>query len=109
MTTVSTAEVRAWARQNGLAVADRGRVSSDVVNAWQSAQTPTRPKRRPAPESGATDRSGDAEASQSPSTDEELSASALMAEQLAALTERVQRLESRLAGRPGKDRKKQKK
>lgn len=109
MTTASTAEVRAWARQNGLAVADRGRVSGEVLDAWQSAQTSTRPKRRPAPEPGATDRSGGAEASQSPSTDEELSTSALMAEQLAALTERVQLLESRLTGKPEKDRKKQKK
>jgi ERCC4 domain len=33
----STAEVRAWARVNGLAVPDRGRLSPDVWAAWQTA------------------------------------------------------------------------
>jgi hypothetical protein len=33
----SSAEVRAWARQQGLAVADRGRLRPEVVAAWQTA------------------------------------------------------------------------
>lgn len=107
MSTPSTTELRAWARQNGVAVADRGRVSIDVLSAWQSAQTPTRPKRRPAPNPISTAPSAAQEPSQSASADEEVSTSALIAEQLAALTERVQRLESRLTGKPEKARKKQ--
>jgi hypothetical protein len=34
----STAEVRAWARANGLAVPDRGRLRPEVYRAWQDAQ-----------------------------------------------------------------------
>lgn len=33
----SSAEMRAWARANGLAVSDRGRISQDVVAAWRMA------------------------------------------------------------------------
>lgn len=33
---VSSAEVRAWARSNGLLVSDRSRISADGVTAWQS-------------------------------------------------------------------------
>jgi hypothetical protein len=31
----STAELRAWARANGLAVSDRGRISSEVLDKWE--------------------------------------------------------------------------
>jgi len=33
----STAEVRAWARRNGLTVPDRGRLRPEVWTAWRSA------------------------------------------------------------------------
>jgi len=36
----STAEVRAWARANGLAVPDRGRLRPEIHQAWQDAQRP---------------------------------------------------------------------
>lgn len=32
---VPTAEVRAWARRRGLAVADRGRISAEIIDAWR--------------------------------------------------------------------------
>jgi hypothetical protein len=35
---VSTAAVRSWARDNGYAVADRGRVPAEVVTAYRNAQ-----------------------------------------------------------------------
>lgn len=35
----STAQLRAWARANGLTVADRGRLRPEVHQAWQDAQT----------------------------------------------------------------------
>lgn len=35
------AEVRAWAQANGHKVADRGRLSADVVAAWEAAQVAT--------------------------------------------------------------------
>ena len=37
----STAEVRAWARANGLTVPDRGRLGPDVWAAWRRANAPT--------------------------------------------------------------------
>ena len=37
----STAEVRAWARANGLTVPDRGRLGPDVWTAWRRANAPT--------------------------------------------------------------------
>lgn len=33
-----TAEIRAWARDNGHTVPDRGRIPTDVVDAWQATQ-----------------------------------------------------------------------
>jgi hypothetical protein len=33
----STAQIRAWARRNGFAVPDRGRLRPEVINAWQRA------------------------------------------------------------------------
>jgi len=35
--TPSTAEVRAWAREHGIAVADRGRLRPEVLDAWRAA------------------------------------------------------------------------
>ena len=34
----SNAEMRAWARENGWTVSDRGRLSADLVRAWQASQ-----------------------------------------------------------------------
>ncbi len=36
----STVEVRAWARAAGLTVSDRGRLRSDIVEAWRAAHRP---------------------------------------------------------------------
>lgn len=33
--------VRAWAQAKGIHVADKGRVSEDIVNAWKAAGSPT--------------------------------------------------------------------
>jgi hypothetical protein len=45
--TVSTSELRAWARNNGFPVADRGRLPAEIRDAWEAAQPPPR-ERRPA-------------------------------------------------------------
>lgn len=46
---VSTSELRAWARENGFTVADRGRLPGEVRDAWEAAQ-PQRSRRvQPAP------------------------------------------------------------
>jgi hypothetical protein len=37
----SSAELRAWARANGIAVSERGRVGRDVLRAWQAAVGPS--------------------------------------------------------------------
>ena len=37
----STAEVRAWARANGITVTDRGRLSADVWSAWSTVNSST--------------------------------------------------------------------
>jgi hypothetical protein len=39
----TTAEVRRWARTQGLTVPDRGRLPSDIRDAWRAAHTPTQP------------------------------------------------------------------
>jgi hypothetical protein len=39
----STSTVRAWARENGYAIADRGRVPADVVAAYRQSQGNTSP------------------------------------------------------------------
>jgi Lsr2 len=40
-TTPTTAELRAWAHDHGIKVADRGRISSDVLDAWTAANAAT--------------------------------------------------------------------
>jgi hypothetical protein len=37
--TPSTAALRTWALANGIKVADRGRISADVLDAWKSAHS----------------------------------------------------------------------
>ena len=106
MTTPSSAELRAWARENGHPVAARGRVSNDVRTAWQSAQKPVRRKRRPASLPVGSSASPTAGPSQTTSADKELSATAVLSEQLAAVTERVDELEMRLASKAKKKRNK---
>jgi hypothetical protein len=39
MTTSSTADIRKWAKRAGLAVGDRGRLSPDIVAAYNDAHT----------------------------------------------------------------------
>lgn len=109
MTTPSTAELRAWARANGIAVADRGRVSGDVLTAWQSSQPRGRAKRRSTAMPSTSRPSAARQAGRRTSVGQEPSTPEAMARQLAALTERVQRLETRLAGKQERERKKQKK
>ncbi|MFC7375417.1 exonuclease domain-containing protein [Brachybacterium sp. GCM10030268] len=59
--TVSPAVVRAWARENGIPVGDRGRLSAEIVNQYKAStgrsETPTptvAPMPAPAPESPTT-------------------------------------------------------
>ena len=106
MNTPSSAELRAWALENGHPVAARGRVSNDVRTAWLSAQTRVRRKRRPASLPVRSGGPPTAESSHATSADEELSAAAVLSEQLAALTQRVDELEMRLASKAKKKRNK---
>ena len=106
MTSPSSAELRAWAIDNGHTVAARGRVSNDVRTAWQSAQTPVRRKRRPAPLPVGSSASPTAQSGRGTSADEELPAAAVLTEQLAALTQRVDELEMRLVSKAKKKRNK---
>ncbi len=106
MTTPSSADLRTWARENGHRVATRGRVSNEIRSAWESAQTPVRRKRRPAPSPAGTGASPTASDHGAPAN-KGLLAVAAMAERLAALTGRVDALESRVAGKSKKKRKKQ--
>jgi hypothetical protein len=39
----STAEVRAWAREHGIAVPDRGRLRPEIFSAWHGANSTTQP------------------------------------------------------------------
>lgn len=106
MTTPTSAELRAWARDNGHTVASRGRVSDDVRSAWQKAHTPRR-KRRPGPSRVSSSAAALTGTPLGASPDEGQSVSD-MAEQLAALTARVDKLETQLASKPDKKRKKKK-
>ena len=38
----STAEVRAWAREHGITVSDRGRLRPEILHAWHAAHPPSR-------------------------------------------------------------------
>ncbi|UJW36381.1 Lsr2 family protein [Saccharothrix sp. AJ9571] len=40
--------IRDWARENGYAVSDRGRISAEITNAYDEAQTPKPAKTTPA-------------------------------------------------------------
>jgi hypothetical protein len=40
LTAPATAEVRAWARAQGLTVPDRGRLRPEIHRAWQDAHRP---------------------------------------------------------------------
>jgi hypothetical protein len=55
MTTPSTDALRVWARQNGIEVADRGRLSPKVLEAWRAAHQPAS-KASPPQKEGATPR-----------------------------------------------------
>jgi hypothetical protein len=52
-TAPSTAEIRAWARGEGIAVPDRGRLRPEVVAAWQRAQVDEREDEGDPPSTGA--------------------------------------------------------
>lgn len=41
LTTFSTADIRTWAKRTGLAVGDRGRLSPDIVPAYNDAHSAT--------------------------------------------------------------------
>jgi len=43
MTTPTTADVRAWARQNGMTVAERGRLNPEILDAYATAHGGSRP------------------------------------------------------------------
>jgi hypothetical protein len=49
----STAAIRSWAKSNGHDVAERGRLSVEVRDAYAKAQKPTRASKAPAPKKAA--------------------------------------------------------
>lgn len=55
-TAPAAAAVRAWARENGLAVGERGRLSPDLVDAYEAAHrpAPARQEHQPKPGIGRT-------------------------------------------------------
>jgi len=59
-----TREVRAWARAQGMAVSDRGRLRPEVLAAWHEAHAPSEPRaavdpRRGRPRAGSTRSEGE--------------------------------------------------
>lgn len=125
MTTPDTSAVRAWARENGYDVADRGRLPAEISDAYATAHrrggaTRTAPKKGPvakksapqpahqqaeqleppaAPAAASTEQ-GSPGPKPSPVTDDRRLVA--LAEELNALTERVKALESQLKGKNGK-------
>lgn len=110
VTSPDTSAVRAWAREHGFDVADRGRLPAEVRQAYDAAHrskaaakqkpakaapAPTRPakpaavKPEPAPEPEPADASDDRRL-------------VALAEQLRALTERVAALESAAPAKPAR-------
>ena len=98
----STAELRAWALDNGIQVADRGRISGDVLDAWKAAHAtkPTAPHKSAKPASARpakVSRASAVAAQPEVSTDAEQQSQASKAEaRFTALEQRVQALEHRL-------------
>lgn len=106
-TAPTTSELRAWAQEQGLAVASRGRLKPEILAAWRGAhRQPSGPKRRsgsPAPTKLAS--AAQAKASRKPPQAEPGAAldhpgsdlTAQLADfqaQLAALVSRVEKLET---------------
>ena len=95
MTTPDTAEVRAWARSQGLTVADRGRLPAELRVAYLAAhegrapgQVATAPQ-QPAPQQPAPEQP----APEQPAPDGHVMRLVRLEEQVAALSARVAELE----------------
>jgi hypothetical protein len=88
-TTATVGEVRAWAKQQGFQVADRGRLPAEVWDAWASAteDAPVPQQRLSEQPVVAAATAADLEAAQVRIT--------ALEQQLVALVERVSSLESR--------------
>jgi hypothetical protein len=99
-TTLSTSELRDWARENGFAVGDRGRLPAQVYEAWTEASR--RPKarigkRRSAPEAAAPSRVTRKAATGAGSDEGQTKDILALQSQMAVLTDRVGKLERKLA------------
>ena len=109
--------MRAWARENGYDVADRGRLRPEVLEAFAAAHRSTTSKKtgpkpatrkaparkaaaKPAPEPEAVPAPSSPEPKPKPVTDDRRLVA--LGEELAALTERVAQLEAQLGSRNGK-------
>jgi hypothetical protein len=99
-TTLSTSELRDWARENGFAVGDRGRLPAQVHEAWTEASR--RPKARTRRSRTAPEAAAPSRVARKPATGAgpgESQAKDIMAlqAQVAVLTDRVGKLERKLA------------
>jgi hypothetical protein len=96
----TTSDLREWARQNGYAVGDRGRLPAQIHTAWEEdaqrnkAKTTRRRTTSKAPAPRATTPKPLAGASSGPAKIKDITALQI---QMAALTDRVQQLEKKLA------------
>jgi hypothetical protein len=98
--TLSTSELREWARQNGFAVADRGRLPAQIHAAWTEAsrRPKARTRRRTAPEPAASSRvTRKATTGAAPAAGGQATDIVALQSQMAALTDRVRQLEKKLA------------
>jgi hypothetical protein len=94
--TLSTSELREWARKNGFAVGDRGRLPAQVHKAWTEASR--RPKASTSRRRTNSEAAAPSRATRKPTTGagQTQDIIALQA-QMAALTDRVGQLERKLA------------
>lgn len=97
-TAPTTSELRAWAQEQGLAVASRGRLKPEILAAWRGAhRQPSGPKRRsgsPAPTKLASAAPAPAKAALDNAGSDLTAQLADFQVQLAALVSRVEKLET---------------
>lgn len=89
----SVGEVRAWAKQHGFALGDRGRLPTEVWDAWNSRNSPTKPG--PVPQQRAT--APEPVAAKAEELEAAQTRIARLEQQVAQLTDRLADLESRPA------------
>jgi hypothetical protein len=99
--TLSTSDLREWARQNGYAVADRGRLPAQIHTAWEEDAQRTKAKatrRRTTSKAPAAPRVTTPKAMAGAGSGRAQTKDiAALQVQMAALTDRVQQLEKKLA------------